>query len=131
MMFRGEFWFLSNMARTPITYKQYKFENSEAFFQACKDGSKVAMFQGVDGPTAKRLGRRVNLRPDWEKVKVRIMEKVVRMKFEQHPELLERLKAIPGEIVEDNTWNDTFWGRCNGRGRNELGKILMKIRDEH
>ncbi len=34
-----------------------------------------------------------------------------------------------GEIVERNTWNDTFWGVCKGKGENHLGILLMEIRD--
>ena len=32
--------------------------------------------------------------------------------------------------IEGNTWNDTFWGVCNGQGQNWLGKILMLVRSE-
>jgi predicted NAD-dependent protein-ADP-ribosyltransferase YbiA (DUF1768 family) len=58
------------------------------------------------------------------------MYKIVKAKFEQHPELAAKLKALTGEIVEENTWNDRFWGVCNGFGSNHLGKILMRIREE-
>ena len=58
------------------------------------------------------------------------MERLVREKFRQHPDLLQRLKALNGLIQEDNTWGDRYWGVCNGTGQNKLGKILMKIRDE-
>lgn len=34
------------------------------------------------------------------------------------------------ELIEGNSWGDTFWGECNGIGENNLGKILMKIRKE-
>ena len=34
------------------------------------------------------------------------------------------------ELVESNNWNDTFWGVCNGKGKNHLGKILMEVREE-
>jgi predicted NAD-dependent protein-ADP-ribosyltransferase YbiA (DUF1768 family) len=34
------------------------------------------------------------------------------------------------ELVEGNWWNDTFWGVCRGDGENNLGKIIMKVRDE-
>lgn len=40
------------------------------------------------------------------------------------------LKTGDEELVEGNTWGDTFWGVCKGKGRNELGKILMKVREE-
>jgi predicted NAD-dependent protein-ADP-ribosyltransferase YbiA (DUF1768 family) len=34
------------------------------------------------------------------------------------------------ELCEFNTWGDTFYGVCNGVGKNILGKLLMEIRDE-
>ena len=34
------------------------------------------------------------------------------------------------ELVEVNSWGDTFYGVCNGVGENHLGKLLMKIRKE-
>jgi predicted NAD-dependent protein-ADP-ribosyltransferase YbiA (DUF1768 family) len=47
-------------------------------------------------------------------------------------ELRERLNSTKGcELIEGNTWGDKFWGQCPlGNGRNELGKLLMSIRDD-
>ena len=33
-------------------------------------------------------------------------------------------------IVEENVWNDTYWGVCRGRGLNKLGEILMVVRNK-
>ena len=56
------------------------------------------------------------------------MEFVLRQKF-AHPDLLAMLLATGDmELVEDNDWDDTYWGVCNGLGQNHLGKLLMKIR---
>ena len=80
---------------------------------------------------AKRLGRRVRLRSDWEQVKYDVMLDVVRAKFNQHPDLAQKLLATGDEeLVEGNDWGDTYWGVCNGRGKNMLGKILMRVRAE-
>ncbi len=144
MQFRNEYYFLSNMfpctvvvdMNTLMAPREFKnmsmhFTCSESAFQAakCKDLEEMVKFMTLDGYKAKRAGYKVALRPDWEKVKVMIMSNIIRQKFIQHPELMEKLRSIEGEICEDNTWNDTFWGVCNGKGRNELGIILMKIRD--
>ena len=128
MRFRNEFAFLSNMYPCKIVYKDYVFNNAEAFFQACKDGASAHKFVGIDGFTAKRLGRTVKLRPNWNEIRTRVMKRVLVEKFRQNPELMAKLKSVKGPIVEDNDWNDTFWGRCRGVGRNELGKILEEIR---
>ena len=135
MRFRNEYAFLSNMYPSPVTIeinnKPYTFSCVEAAFQAHKQPSRAAEFTCIDGYAAKRLGRKVTLRPDWEDVKDDIMEKCVRQKFIQTKEGLDvQLMFLEGDIVEDNTWNDTYWGRCNGVGLNRLGEILMRIRDQ-
>jgi len=80
---------------------------------------------------AKRLGRRVNLRKDWEDIKIDIMYEINVAKFTQNENLKEMLlKTGSAKLVEGNTWHDTFWGVCNGAGRNELGKILERVRNE-
>ncbi len=33
------------------------------------------------------------------------------------------------ELIEGNTWGDVYWGVFGGRGRNQLGRTLMRIRD--
>ena len=55
----------------------------------------------------------------------------VREKFKTHPDLAAQLLATdPQELVEGNHWKDTYWGVCDGIGQNNLGKILMIVRDE-
>lgn len=129
--FRGAYHFLSNFYPAPVTYNGLTYRNNEAAFQAQKDLTRSKDFTSLEPGTAKRLGRRVVLRPDWEDVKLGIMEELVRAKFEQNPELKEKLIATyPQRLVEGNNWNDTFWGVCRGRGNNALGLILMAIRNE-
>jgi hypothetical protein len=80
---------------------------------------------------AKKLGRKCTIREDWDYIKLGIMDQILRAKFEQNPNLMAKLKATaPKELVEGNTWGDTYWGVCRGRGENHLGRLLMKIRDD-
>ena len=100
-----------------------------------KDSDSVCKVQFTEfGPgKSKGVGRRVQLRPDWEDVKTGIMEEIVRAKFTQHPELAARLLATGDKVlVEGNHWGDTCWGvdTRTGQGENRLGKILMKVREE-
>ena len=88
-------------------------------------------FLGLDPSSAKRKGRRVKLRNDWEEVKDQIMYEIVLNKFSQNEELRKKLIATGDEYLEEgNTWYDTYWGVCNGKGKNKLGKILMQVREE-
>lgn len=133
--FRDEYRFLSNFWDAPVTYGGLTYMNNEAAFQAQKSlrlEDKLA-FTAIGSGKAKRLGRRVPLRPDWEDVKVGIMEEIVRAKFTQNDKLKQRLLATGDMVLEEgNTWHDTFWGidLNTGEGENHLGKILMKVRAE-
>ena len=46
------------------------------------------------------------------------------------PELRTKLADTEDEeLIEGNTWNDTYWGVCRGVGENHLGKLLMEVRE--
>ena len=78
---------------------------------------------------AKKYGKTVRMRPAWDAIKVGVMAEIVEEKFTQNPHLQEMLLATDDmEIVEGNTWGDTFWGVCDGVGENNLGKVLMELR---
>ncbi len=134
--FDGEYEFLSNFYEVPFTYDGVSYSTSEAAFQAAKtlDPAERDSIAKLSPDEAKRAGQMVKLRDDWEKVKVSVMEAVLRAKFTQNPELMSRLSATgQALLVEGNNWRDTFWGfDVNlGYGVNMLGQILMRIRAEH
>lgn len=129
--FKGKYYFLSNYSKSNIKINGITFLNAEASFHSFKDMKKQAEFANLDPSTAKRKGRNVKLRHDWEEVKNDIMYLVVKAKFEQNSDLKDKLIATGDEYLEEgNTWNDTYWGVCKGNGKNMLGKILMQVRSE-
>lgn len=131
--FRGPYYFLSNFYEAPVTWNSITYRNNEAAFQSAKanDIATRKTFATMDPSTAKREGRRVVLRSDWEEVKYQIMYKICLAKFTQNRELRERLLATGDEYLEEgNTWGDRIWGTVNGQGNNWLGKILMQVREE-
>lgn len=132
MLFRGEYYFLSNMYPTPVTVtvgeRTLTFDNAEAAFQAGKCPERAEEFVGLEGALSKKLGRHVRLRTDWEDVKLHWMSTVLLAKFSDMELRQKLLDTGTQELVEDNHWNDTYWGRCNGVGENHLGQILMRIR---
>ena len=130
--FTGDYEFLSNFYNCPVIYNGLRYQNSEAAFQAQKLKSNMdrVPFTKLNPSQAKRLGRQIQLREDWEEVKLEHMKAILLCKFEQNPELKEKLIATyPHELIEGNWWHDTYWGVCNGVGQNNLGKILMELRD--
>ena len=115
----------------PVIYQSIRFENNEAAFQAAKCPERMHGFSSLTPRSAKSLGRRVDLREDWEVVKYDIMYEICLAKFLQNPDLLEKLiQTGSAELIEGNTWGDKVWGVCRGVGENHLGKILMKIRSK-
>lgn len=129
--FRGDYYFLSNFFEAPITYNGLTFSNNEAAFQAQKTLDETARksFCTMNPSEAKRAGRKVSLRKDWEEVKVSIMTDIVRAKFEQNPDLRQKLFNTGNTYLEEgNTWGDRIWGTVNGSGQNLLGNILMNTR---
>lgn len=133
--FRDEYFFLSNFYPVEIKLDGIVYPNAETAFQAQKtlDVEERRKFSMLKNPVqAKRLGRKVKLRDDWEEVKLDIMTEIVSQKFLQHPHLIEMLlQTGDEELIEGNKWGDRFWGVCKGKGENHLGKILMKIRDAY
>lgn len=132
--FEGKYAFLSNFYESPIEQDRIIYPTVEHYFQAQKtlDFEERLMIARAGTPgQAKRMGRSVTLRKDWEDVKLEVMEFAVREKFTTHAELRKQLIATGDEeLVEGNWWKDRFWGVCEGTGQNHLGQILMKVRDE-
>lgn len=129
--FRNEYAFLSNMYPCRVLYDGIMYSNAEAAFQAqkCVDEKQKEAFAKLSGIEARKMGRTMPMRSDWNSVRVGIMGAVIHAKFFQNHELAQKLVNIDGDIAENNTWGDTFWGICNGRGENMLGRILMNTRD--
>ena len=138
MRFENEFEFLSNFSKSEIILDGIIYPTVEHFFQAMKTKDPIRRAEIAAAPTpgkAKRLGRHVQLRSDWEEVKVDVMRQGLRLKF-QDPKLRTMLLATGDkELVEGNTWHDRTWGRCicekcGGQGENLLGQLLMELREE-
>lgn len=128
MQFRNKYAFLSNFHFSPITIGNYCFNNAEAAYQALKCKGHEQRFVGLNAKAAKALGRALPMQEGWNDKRIDAMRFVLQQKF-SNPELMAQLQQVQGHIQEDNCWNDTFWGVCNGVGENHLGKLLMEIRD--
>lgn len=133
--FRGEYAFLSNFWEIPVTYQGLTYGSNEAAFQAqkCMTEEEKLPFTELRPAMSKKAGRRVQLRADWEDVKLPIMEDIVRAKFTQNEDLKQLLLATGDLVLEEgNTWHDTFWGVDvkTREGENHLGRILMQVRQE-
>lgn len=129
--FSGAHRWLSNFWPCPIRLGGALYPSTEAAFQAAKtlDGRERAEIAAATSPgSAKRLGRKVTLRADWEQIKLDVMRACIEQKFAREPLRSKLLATGDAELVEDNTWGDRYWGVCDGRGENHLGRLLMVVR---
>lgn len=129
--FRGKYRFLSNFYPCIVLDEfDNKYPSVEHAYQAQKtlDRKLRKCFLNGSAGQAKRNGKRIILRDDWEEVKLNVMEDLLRQKFQNDD--LKRLLVETGdaELIEGNTWGDQIWGVCNGTGKNMLGILLMEVR---
>ena len=130
--FSGKYRFLSNFYPSEITIDGIVYPTVEHFFQAMKTEDikqRQEIAQANSPGSAKRLGRGLLLRKYWEYMKDIYMLQGVIEKFTKYPDLAQKLiNTHPHQLIEGNTWGDTYWGVYNSTGLNRLGQILMLIR---
>jgi len=142
MQFRGKYVFLSNFYGIEFMYKGHKFFNSEQAFhwEKAEDEESKNLILSTNSPIdAKKIGRKCKCGIEkWDKNKFDIMEQILIAKF-SNPELRKKLQETKNyTLIEGNYWHDNIWGICmcdkcsvKKIGANNLGKILMKIRDQY
>lgn len=131
--FHGEFRWLSNFWPCGILYEGVQYPSTEHAYQAAKMLTQELKLEiaKLDSPgKTKRFVRGLVIRSDFHANKLQIMEDVLRLKFSNRKLAVKLILTKDRQLIEGNTWNDTFWGVCNGVGDNNLGKLLMKIRSE-
>ena len=130
--FNGPYRFLSNFWPCNVMWQDVNFTSVEAAYQAAKSPWKrdwhwIAAMPPGD---AKRAGRQVQMRSDWDQIKLDVMRDLISQKFAE-PSLRRKLMATgEAELIEGNYWGDTYWGVCRGVGQNHLGKLLMAERSK-
>lgn len=127
--FAGEHEFLSNFYHHTFMWRGEFWKTAEHAFQAMKttDPAEQKAIRDAETPAqAKRMGRRVKLRPDWENRKLEVMAGILKHKFINRKMREKLLATGDAELIEGNNWNDRFWGQCPvGTGENWLGQLLM------
>ena len=131
--FFGEYRFLSNFELGEVVFEGIKYPSSENAYQAAKSLNTDVRekFVNIEPADSKKLGRKIIVRNDWEKVKYNVMYEIVLDKFTRNKNLGDLLINTGDKYLEEtNHWKDTIWGVCNGVGKNWLGKILMDVRSQ-
>lgn len=137
LQFIGEFDFLSNFYPAEFVWDDIIWPTSEHAYQASKTLNKQKRFEIsklVSPGKSKREGQKLELRKDWNKIKLMVMYEIVKQKFIQNKNLKDKLLLTEGEYLEEgNNHGDNFWGCCppgSTNGSNHLGIVLMNIRNE-
>ena len=141
--FADEHFFLSNFSQDPTPWVAgatiAEYPTAEHAFQASKTfnvSERRRVFKAATPSAAKKAGRSLALRADWEAVKDDVMLGVLFSKFTfDIPIRQALLTTAPHELIEGNTWHDNYWGdcicgreACVGEGKNMLGILLMRVR---
>jgi ribA/ribD-fused uncharacterized protein len=129
--FFGEYRLFSNFWHVQVVMDGKVYRSTEHAYQAAKtlDPKGREYIAAARSPAdARRLGRAVTMRPDWESVKEQVMRDLLIQKFSIDPYKTALLDTGEAYLEETNHWGDVFWGVCNGKGRNRLGIALMEIR---
>jgi ribA/ribD-fused uncharacterized protein len=138
--FRGQHHFLSNFHASPVELDGMEFPTVEHAYQAAKTENVDTRrkVQAMETPAqAKRYGARLKRRADWQAINLHLLHDLILQKFTRYPDLRAQLLATGNtELMEGNDWGDDFFGVVwheaaqEWRGQNQLGKILMQVREE-
>lgn len=109
--FSEKFQFLSNFYYTNQIIDGIVYTTNENYFQAMKTTNKVLQINisKVSPAQAKKIGRKLKLRQDWDQIKNNIMSVGLIAKFQQNNNITNKLletKEI--ELIEGNYWHDNY-----------------------
>lgn len=133
--FKDEYDFLSNRFGCSFIWQGIRYNNVETAFQSSKyeDEAERKLCSRQSAEKAAMKGGQIIPSPEWEERKLETMMSIQVAKFSQNPSLMKRLIAT-GEckLINGNHKKETYWGvdLYSWKGENNLGKILMTIRDK-
>ncbi|MGM9802731.1 MAG: NADAR domain-containing protein [Muribaculaceae bacterium] len=134
--FKHEYDFLSNSYPCRFVWQGLSYANAEAAFQSSKYASEEERktLSNSSAEKAANMGSKLKPHPGWEENQLNIMQSIVEAKFEQNPDLMNKLiETGNATLVNGNSKQETFWGidLYSWQGENNLGKILMTLRKKH
>jgi len=132
-----EFYTFDNFASFQVVWRDIRWPTSEHAYQASHffDTAPELAEQIRNASSAHDAYRLAKANADkapenWNEIKLKIMEEIVRCKLEQHPYIQQKLRQTGNVLIVEDSPKDDFWGWGPDRtGRNELGKIWMRLRE--
>lgn len=134
--FADKYDLLSNRFNCSFIWQDIEYLNAEAAFQSskCVNAEERKAFSRLSAQKAAMKGKNQVPYPGWEDARLNIMESIVKAKFELNPVLMRKLVETGDNLlINGNSKKETYWGidLYSWVGENNLGKILMKIRDKN
>lgn len=136
LFYEGEYYMFSNFSSFAVIYNGLTWMTSEHAYQASKFEDKDIIdliHQTLSAHDSKKVAQvyKNKVRSNWGEIKISIMEDIIRAKIASHPYIREKLLGTGDREIIEDSHQDSFWGRgIDFKGRNELGKVWMKIRSE-
>jgi len=138
--FRNEYGFLSNFYYLQFIHEGHFWPTAEHAYQAAKTRRrewKEKIRETKTPVEARRVGKRMPIRKDWEKIKLKVIDDILRVKYRHQVSRLSDSSPLGNRRLEGSQWHDDSRGVCNCDfrkgcevGANQFGKLLMKIRDD-
>jgi hypothetical protein len=136
--YNREFYLLDNFSAFSIKVDGITFPTVEHAYQAAKfvvscPKTYMLVREAPSAYDAQRIAREfVDRRdPKFDEYKIQLMEKLLRAKLEQHPHVRNKLLRTRGHTIAEDSPDNDFWGiGANRNGKNIMGKLWMKLRDE-
>ena len=136
--FEREYYPLSNFSSFSVKWKGRIWPTSEHAYQAAhffKTNPTLAekIYKAKSAHEAYKLAKTnaAQAPKNWHEIKTVVMEDIVRHKLKQNPYVMHKLAQTGKRYIVEDSPKDSFWGwGLKRNGKNELGKIWMKLRDE-
>ncbi|HVY99724.1 MAG TPA: NADAR family protein [Dongiaceae bacterium] len=129
---------LSNLFERPLELDGIPYLTAEHAYQAAKARDALVRAWIMAAPTPElsavagdALAAEQTV-PGWSGDHVRVMSRILRAKYDQHPDLKDLLLSTgEAKLVEWSPQDGAiarFWGEYQGQGENTLGRMLMELR---
>lgn len=136
LFYEGEYYMFSNFSSFAVEYKGKMWMTVEHAYQAAKFEDKEVVeliHKSLSAHDSKKIAHahEDKINPAWDSIKVSVMEDIIRAKISMHPYVKKKLLETGSREIIEDSHKDSFWGRGpDFKGRSELGKVWMRLRDE-
>jgi ribA/ribD-fused uncharacterized protein len=133
---KTEYGCFSNFSKHPVDLDGKVWPTSEHYYQAQKftDPELKEQVRKCNGPMrAAIMGRdhKLPMKQNWDNIKESVMIKVLHAKFTQNEDAKQTLLSTGDAVLIEDSPIDYYWGcGSDGTGKNRLGKLLMRLREE-